>query len=238
MKIKKKNLKPFIENIILEQVDDIKTLREIYRGTDVLERVNKVNTAFIDLVETIKLAFEEGNGEGKNILDLTSMDMETLIGEALKQLFELNLDEKWVKQQAHNIAGEINLYDQDSDDSYINETEDSEDNSINISITDFPDYEEMDRRGSEPFSDSNIFELDFDRNGISYSVETEIRIKGVRYYYPGSQEQPEDVGFSVDKYGVNCISGTKYENDNDVELSDEDLKEISQYIGENLVIND
>lgn len=111
-----------------------------------------------------------------------------------------------------------------------------ENKGVVINISDFPEYDEHPSNGSTPYSDSHEFELEFEKDGIQYYVTTDVRIKGTRYHSPQTQEQPEENGFSLERFGINIISGEKYTEETETELSDEEKMELTSYLGEYLEI--
>ena len=70
--------------------------------------------------------------------------------------------------------------------------------SLRIYISEFPEYDEFPSKGSHSYTDSRVFELEFDIDSIEYFVKFHISIKYNRWFYPETYEEPVEDDFEIE----------------------------------------
>lgn len=106
---------------------------------------------------------------------------------------------------------------------------------IQIEISDFPEYEDYPAKGRTVRSDSKVFDLEFDKEGLNHSVKILVELVYHRYYEPGDNTHPGEDFSRMTGYDFTLIKAWKYPNVDEIEIKDpKELRRLEAYITENI----
>ena len=108
--------------------------------------------------------------------------------------------------------------------------------SLRVYISEFPEYDVFPSKGSHSYTDSRVFELEFNIDSIEYFVKFHISIKYNRWFYPETREEPVEDDFEITESDIEIFKIYKYVNGDEIELKDKEFIKIEKYIIENLEI--
>lgn len=101
---------------------------------------------------------------------------------------------------------------------------------IKISIKEFPEYERYPNQGITRYSDSKVFDVEFEKDDVYYDLKLYIEIEYTRFYGKMTFESPEEDDSSVTKWSIEVISGTETYKEKTHNLVDRELRKIERWI--------
>ncbi len=107
---------------------------------------------------------------------------------------------------------------------------------LRIYISEFPEYDVFPLKGSHSYTDSKVFELEFNIDSIEYFVKCHISIKYNRWFYPETREEPVEDDFEITESDIEIVKIYKYMHGDEIELKDKEFRKMKKYIIENLEI--
>ena len=106
--------------------------------------------------------------------------------------------------------------------------------SLKIKISEFPDYEKFPSKGVSYYTDSKVFELEFETDSIEYLAKFHLSINYNRWYSPQTQDSPEEDDSDLMAFEVEVFKIYKYVDGDEIELKDKEFRKIENFIIENL----
>lgn len=103
---------------------------------------------------------------------------------------------------------------------------------MKINIQNFPNYESYPRNGETNYSDSEVFEIEFEKDSIEYVVLVKIYIDYLRYYSEETSSEPEEDDFSIENLEISIQKAWTEEDFVECKY----ISELEDYIKNNLKI--
>lgn len=106
-----------------------------------------------------------------------------------------------------------------------------------IKFNELIDYDQFPQNGKHNYSDSQIVDLEFEVDGISYFIKTHIDVNYSRWIHPETSWCPREDECDLISCKITSIKGTKYHNETETEtvLNDRELRKL-QFNIENKII--
>lgn len=98
---------------------------------------------------------------------------------------------------------------------------------IEINVKEFPEYDLFPKKGKYDYSDSRVFNIEF----LEYSAKIHIGILYNRWFYPQTQDSPEEDEIDIKDFNIELIRIWKEGKEI---LKEKEFRRLEKYIKNNI----